>query len=152
MVMPRSFSSGALSISSNGVKSARPLSASTFVMAAVRVVLPWSMWPMVPMFTCGLVRSKRFLDISLFSSHARNDLARQALWHFPVRVQLHGRVGRAPLRSGPQLRRVAEQLRERDAHPDRAHGRPLVDPFDAATAGPGGRHPVAHELLGGQDR
>src|SRR5262245_59549415 len=26
-------------------------------MAAVRVVLPWSMWPMVPTFTCGLVRA-----------------------------------------------------------------------------------------------
>ena len=25
------------------------------VMAAVRVVLPWSTWPMVPMLTCGLV-------------------------------------------------------------------------------------------------
>lgn len=25
--------------------------------AAVRVVLPWSTWPMVPMLTCGLVRS-----------------------------------------------------------------------------------------------
>jgi len=43
MVMPRSRSSGALSIWSNGVKSASPFSASTFVMAAVRVVLPWSM-------------------------------------------------------------------------------------------------------------
>src|ERR1700712_5540646 len=26
-------------------------------MAAVRVVLPWSTWPMVPMLTCGLLRS-----------------------------------------------------------------------------------------------
>jgi hypothetical protein len=43
MVMPRSFSSGALSIWSNGVKSARPLSDRTLVMAAVSVVLPWSM-------------------------------------------------------------------------------------------------------------
>ena len=25
-------------------------------MAAVKVVLPWSMWPMVPMLTWGLVR------------------------------------------------------------------------------------------------
>ena len=30
-------------------------------MAAVSVVLPWSMWPIVPMFTCGLVRSNFFL-------------------------------------------------------------------------------------------
>src|SRR5262245_457086 len=30
---------------------------STFVIAAVNVVLPWSMCPIVPMFTCGFVRS-----------------------------------------------------------------------------------------------
>ena len=57
--MPRSLSSGALSIWSNGVKGLRSgyLSCSTLVIAAVSVVLPWSMWPMVPMLTCGLVRS-----------------------------------------------------------------------------------------------
>src|SRR3954453_18948214 len=58
MVMPRSFSSFALSIWSKGVKglTSGNLSCSTLVIAAVRVVLPWSMWPMVPMLTCGLVR------------------------------------------------------------------------------------------------
>src|SRR5437763_261864 len=30
-------------------------------MAAVSVVLPWSMWPIVPTLTCGLVRVKTFL-------------------------------------------------------------------------------------------
>ena len=30
-------------------------------MAAVRDVLPWSIWPIVPMLTCGLVRSNFFL-------------------------------------------------------------------------------------------
>src|SRR5690606_1593053 len=30
---------------------------STFEIAAVNVVLPWSICPMVPMLTCGLVRS-----------------------------------------------------------------------------------------------
>src|SRR6266850_201275 len=29
----------------------------TLVMAAVKVVLPWSTCPIVPMFTCGLLRS-----------------------------------------------------------------------------------------------
>ena len=43
MVIPRSFSSGALSISSKLLASAPPCSASTFVIAAVSVVLPWSM-------------------------------------------------------------------------------------------------------------
>ena len=61
--MPRSRSSGALSISSNGVNWARPLSAWRLVIAAVRVVLPWSMWPIVPMFTWGLFRSNFCFDI-----------------------------------------------------------------------------------------
>jgi len=45
IVMPRCFSSGALSIDSNDRTAVVPptFSASTFVMAAVRVVLPWSM-------------------------------------------------------------------------------------------------------------
>ena len=43
-VMPRAFSSGALSIWSNAVNDVPvPCSARTFVMAAVSVVLPWSM-------------------------------------------------------------------------------------------------------------
>ena len=33
------------------------LAASTFVIAAVNVVLPWSTWPMVPMLQCGFVLS-----------------------------------------------------------------------------------------------
>ena len=33
------------------------------MIAAVRLVLPWSMWPIVPMLTCGLVRSNFFLAI-----------------------------------------------------------------------------------------
>jgi len=33
------------------------LRASTFVIAAVVVVFPWSTWPIVPTFTCGFVRS-----------------------------------------------------------------------------------------------
>src|SRR6478672_2791790 len=59
MVMPRWRSSGALSIWSNADAWLRVgyLSARTLVMAAVRVVLPWSTWPMVPMLTCGLLRS-----------------------------------------------------------------------------------------------
>src|SRR5437899_1421749 len=58
MVMPRSRSSGALSIWSKAVYLlAEERVASTLVMAAVRVVLPWSMWPIVPTFTWVLVRS-----------------------------------------------------------------------------------------------
>jgi hypothetical protein len=34
----------------------------------VSVVLPWSMWPIVPMFTCGLVRSNFFFAIAVAPS------------------------------------------------------------------------------------
>ena len=40
--MPRAFSSGALSIWSYAVNVAPPVSAKTFVIAAVNDVLPWS--------------------------------------------------------------------------------------------------------------
>src|SRR6478609_7397592 len=43
---------------------AHPLSAATLVSAAVRVVLPWSICPIVPTFTCGLLRSNFSLAMS----------------------------------------------------------------------------------------
>ena len=48
---------------------AAPRSASTLVIAAVSVVLPWSTCPIVPTFTCGLVRSNfcfAIIDYLLF--------------------------------------------------------------------------------------
>jgi len=39
------------------------LSANTFVIAAVKVVLPWSTCPMVPILQCGLVLSNLALAI-----------------------------------------------------------------------------------------
>src|SRR5919202_4060904 len=131
MVIPRSFSSGALSISSNGVKSARPSLDSTLVMAAVSVVLPWSMWPIVPMLMWGLFRSNFCFAIALpllplFASYSGDDLPRQSLRHFLVRVQLHRRVRCPPLRARPELSRVAEQLGQRDEHPDGLLARAVV--------------------------
>src|SRR3569623_18193 len=55
--MPRAFSSGAASIWSYALASPPNLDARIVVMAAVSVVLPWSTCPIVPTFTCGLVRS-----------------------------------------------------------------------------------------------
>jgi hypothetical protein len=55
---------GALSIVSKARYSAWPFRPRYLVMAAVSEVLPWSMWPIVPMLTCGLVRSNFFLAIS----------------------------------------------------------------------------------------
>src|SRR5215210_6143559 len=67
MVMPRSRSSGALSIESNARYSAEPFSARYLLIAAVSDVLPWSMWPIVPTLTCGFVRSNFFLATGPFS-------------------------------------------------------------------------------------
>src|ERR1700710_217774 len=65
IVIPRAFSSGALSIWSNADASLRfgNLSCRTLVIAAVSVVFPWSMCPMVPTLRCGLVRSNFCLAI-----------------------------------------------------------------------------------------
>src|SRR5207244_11334976 len=119
MVMPRAFSSGALSISSNGVYglSAGILSCSTLVIAAVSVVLPWSMCPMVPMLTCGLVRwnfafatdisslrsappqwvwsislgsyACSCAPLALLAARLGDDLLGDARWHLVVGADLH---------------------------------------------------------------
>ena len=62
--MPRAFSSGALSIWSYAMNAPPCVSAITFVSAAVSVVLPWSTCPIVPTFTCGLLRSNFSLDMA----------------------------------------------------------------------------------------
>src|SRR6059036_881317 len=159
MVIPRSFSSGALSIWSNGVKSARPLSASTLVIAAVRLVLPWSMWPIVPMFTCGLVRSNFFLAISTALPVLRpcsadpglgDELLGEVARDLRVVRQLH-RVARASLGHRPQLRRVAEHLGERDERPHDLGGTAGLHPLDLAPAAVQVADHVAHELLRHRD-
>src|SRR6185436_15336893 len=61
----RPCDSEALATSSYEMNFAHPLSDDTFVRAAVRVVLPWSMCPIVPTFTCGLLRSNFSLAMSL---------------------------------------------------------------------------------------
>ena len=57
-VLARRALSGALAIRSYAMHFGLALASPSILMiAAVSVVLPWSMWPMVPTFTCGLVRS-----------------------------------------------------------------------------------------------
>src|SRR4051812_47235520 len=63
--MPRAFSSGAASIWSYAFASPPYFFDSTCVIAAVSVVLPWSTCPIVPTFTCGLVRSNLPFAISV---------------------------------------------------------------------------------------
>ncbi len=76
IVIPRAFSSGALSIWSKcGTSPSGYASPDTLVMAAVSVVLPWSTCPIVPMLTCGLVRSNfsfAIVETSLLITHLPN--------------------------------------------------------------------------------
>src|SRR5688572_33262511 len=109
--MPRSRSSGALSIWSNATLFASPFAAWIVVIAAVSVVFPWSTCPIVPTFTCGFVRSNFALAIYRFPLRLDlvDDLVGLRLRHFLVVAELHG-VHRAPLRLRAQLRGVAEHL------------------------------------------
>src|ERR1700730_17874170 len=72
----RPCDSEALATSSYEMNFAHPLSAATLVSAAVRVVLPWSMCPMVPTFTCGLLRSNFSLAMSTILCRVCRTLSR----------------------------------------------------------------------------
>src|SRR5215208_3686483 len=93
------------------------------VMAAVKVVLPWSTCPIVPMFTCGLVRSNFALPIVQFlckdsvrsctrglflSDHFLGDRARNLL----VVRRFHAKGG-APLAHRTHGGCIAEHLSQR---------------------------------------
>src|SRR5271170_5203780 len=105
MVIPRAFSSGALSMESNERNLFFGLClASTLVMAAVNVVLPWSMCPMVPMFTCGLLRSNFSFAMDVespaslfrhFSLNFRYDFFRDVLGNLFVLPEVHGETAAA---------------------------------------------------------
>src|SRR6266478_6063017 len=130
--MPRSRSSGALSIVSNERNVFFGLCfESTFVIAAVSVVLPWSICPIVPMFTCGFDRSNFSLPMTLsvfpaskiqlpkgdapcgtgllsllvltvFALHLGNNLFRDRAGRLFILLELHGIVG-AALRGRPHV-------------------------------------------------
>src|SRR6185295_5011758 len=120
IVIPRSRSSGALSIESKARYSPPPFNARYFVIAAVRLVLPWSMWPIVPMFTCGFVRSNFFLAIlrtPLADLGLGDELLGQVARDLGVMRQLH-RVARSTLGHRPEVGGVAEHLGQRDERPD----------------------------------
>src|SRR5262249_30809579 len=79
--MPRSRSSGALSIESNARNDTFGLFFdSTFVIAAVNVVLPWSMCPIVPTFKCGLLRSNFSFAIAQFLRARLSNFIQPELW------------------------------------------------------------------------
>src|SRR5215510_7810807 len=160
MVMPRSRSSGALSIDSKARYSASPFRLRYLVMAAVRLVLPWSMWPIVPMFTCGLVRSNFFLAISALLSLSPtglladpglgDELLGQVARDLGVMRKLH-RIARPALGHRPQVRGVAEHLGERDEGAHDLGRATRIHPLDLAATAVQVADDVAHELLGHRD-
>src|SRR5436190_4381226 len=146
--MPRWRSSGALSIDSNERTAVSPptFSASTFVIAAVSVVLPWSMCPMVPTLRCGLVRSNFCFPIPYLSflplrGLRVDDLACDRLRHFLVPVELHGERGPA-LRRRAQVGCVTKHRGERDVGPDRLRVAARLEALDA----PAARVEIAHHV------
>src|SRR6266571_9116884 len=170
--MPRSFSSGALSIWSNGVNGLRSgyFSCSTRVIAAVSVVLPWSICPMVPMLTCGLVRwnlafatgfsslvlrpahagGRVRTDCWLLASRLGDDLLGDAGRDLGVRIELHG-VVRPALGPAAQIPDVAEHLRQRYTCLDHPAPGPLLHGLDLATAAVQVADDVAHVVVRSPD-
>src|SRR5918992_830087 len=132
--MPRCFSSGALSIWSKPTSrlagSSGTVLANTLVMAAVKVVLPWSTWPMVPTLRCGLVLSNTPRDI--MSLLPLRHLGRDALGHLGVVVELHGEGG-PTLGLASHGSRIPEHLRERHHRADDLPAASGVHTLDVAT-------------------
>src|SRR5215471_1532468 len=129
MVMPRSRSSGALSIWSKAMNWASLRAASTLVIAAVSVVLPWSIWPIVPTFACGLLRSNLALPMVRTSAEILPALGARAfvvfaaalhqfrvylLRHRFIGAELH-RVSCPPLGHRAQARSITEHRGQRHA-------------------------------------
>src|SRR5215213_11187212 len=73
---------------------AMPLSAHTFVNAAVKVVFPWSTCPIVPMLTCGFFRSNFAFAILPPSTQTQSDVTRRDTWR-----RFHQRFAWEPDRS-----------------------------------------------------
>src|ERR1700689_150432 len=167
--MPRSFSSCALSIWSKGVKGLTSgiLSCRTLVIAAVNVVLPWSMWPMVPMLTCGLVRwnlafATGFSSLvaihppgpggwsrtycCLLASRLGDDLLGDAGRDLRIRIELHA-VVRPALCPAAQVPHVAEHLRQRDKRLDGPDPGSFLHGLDLATAAVQVADDFTHVLL-----
>src|SRR6267142_5213152 len=110
---------------------ASPLSAATFVSAAVSVVFPWSTCPIVPTFTWGFVRSNFALAMvsRSLSFHLRHDLLGLRFRHFLVVTELHA-VDRAALAHRAERGRVAEHFGERHARGDDVRASALRHPAD----------------------
>src|SRR4051812_9530285 len=155
--MPRAFSSGALSIESKLRNLFFGLClASTLVIAAVNVVLPWSTCPMVPMLTCGLLRSNFSLLMCVPSkslsvtAELLDQRLRHRIWGRFVMRKLH-RVRRPSLSPRTEVGGIAEHHREGNLGVDYLCVSSLGGADDLSAPGGQIAHHVAHRLLGSDD-
>src|SRR5688572_18718881 len=163
--MPRAFSSGALSIWSYAMNVPPCFAAITFVNAAVNVVLPWSTCPIVPTFTCGLVRANFSLDTAVTSSYLLgpiapdirrsggaifDDMLADVRRRVGVLREFH-RVRGAALAQRAQRRRITEHLRERDARAHDLRRRRVLDRLQHSAPTAQVAADVAHVGLGRHD-
>src|ERR1044071_5203979 len=93
---------------------APPVSANTFVIAAVSDVFPCSTCPIVPTLQCGFVRSNfAFAMIpspsSILSCHLGANFVGHGLGYLFVVVEMHRVLG-AALAHGPQRADIAEHV------------------------------------------
>src|SRR3954464_9405024 len=123
---------------------------------------------MVPMLTCGLVRSNLAfatwcpsLDSAsyavavscragLIAVGLRDDLLRDVRGNLGVGVELHA-VARPALGPRPKVADVAEHLRQRHHRADDACARPLVHGLDLAAPGVEVADHVTHVVFGCRD-
>src|SRR5258708_775634 len=139
----------------------------TFTIAAVKVVLPWSMCPMVPTFTCGFERTNFSLAMrvspdeinsktlvkrssALRASDLRDDLLLNLARHGHVVGELH-RVRGAALRAAAEVGRVSEHRGERHFGVDDLRVAALGHTEDPAATRVQVADDVAHVILGRDD-
>src|SRR5215213_11908935 len=107
---------------------------------------------MVPMLTCGLLRSN--FCFAIYSSVLRalgvDDLARDRLRHVLVAIELHGERGPA-LRRRAQVGCITEHGCERDAGLDGLRVAARLDALDAPAARVEVAEDVAEVVLGRHD-
>src|SRR5262245_4860556 len=84
----------AISLYDLTLRSGLHFAAERMTRAVVNVVLPWSMWPMVPTLTCGFVRSKTSLAIVPPLVHCKQ---LGPLAHFGVTLFREGPTTASPL-------------------------------------------------------
>src|SRR3984957_7106741 len=141
---------------------ASPFFDCTFTSAAVSVVLPWSMCPIVPTFTCVLLRtnfslpmieSLSFESVDLVASvplHLRDDLFLDGRGDRRVVGELHrGRT--ASLGHRAQVSHVSEHGRQGDLGVDDLRVAALGHAEDAPAPRVEIADDVAHVLLGDDD-